>query len=65
MILDAARQSAGLRREDVEKLLNLSRTATLRILGNLMDRGLIKRSGDPRDPATLYQPVPSGADRPA
>ncbi len=54
-ILDAAGKSAGLRREDVEKLLQLSRTATLRILGGLMDRGLLMRSGDPGDPATLYQ----------
>ncbi len=65
IVLDATGKSAGLRREDVEKLLNLSRTATLRILGSLMDRGLIKRAGDPRDPATLYQSGQAATDKPA
>lgn len=57
IILEAVAKNGGLRREDMEKLLNLSRAATLRILGGLMDRGLIKRSGDPGAPTTLYQPA--------
>ncbi len=56
-ILDAVSKKGGLRREHIEALLGLSRAATLRILGGLIDRGALKRTGDLGDPTTLYQPT--------
>ena len=54
-IVEAARAKGGVTREEVEKLVNLSRAASLRLLGDMMDKGLITREGDPGARNTLYR----------
>lgn len=54
-ILEAVHRKGGLRRQEIEALLGLSRAASLRIIGHLMEKGLLKRTGEPGDPDTLYQ----------
>jgi hypothetical protein len=54
-IIEAARQSGGVSREQAEKLLGLSRAAVLRLIGDMVARKILKPTAEVGDPGNRYQ----------